>query len=397
MSKILELRNKRAELWESARNFLNERQDERGILSAEDTAAYEKMENDIVEMGKAIERLERARAIEDEMNRPTTEPILSDPGAAGVQGRASREYASAFWNMLRRGATPEARNALQVGADSEGGYLAPDEFERRLIKALEEQNVMRRLCTVITTESGDRKIPVLASGGNAAWTAEEAAYNESDMSFDQVVIGAHKLTRVMKVSEELLNDSAIDLEGIISEDFARCFGEKEEEAFLVGDGSNKPTGLLDASGGMTGGITAASATAVTFDEIFDLYYALKSPYRGRAVWLMNDMSVKLLRKLKDQNNQYIWQPSVQAGQPDMIMGRPLYTSPFMPQATSGNKAFVFGDLSNYWIADRQARNFRRLNELYATTGQVGFLSMERVDGKLVLPEAVKAITMKSGS
>ena len=174
-------------------------------------------------------------------------------------------------------------------------------------------------------------------------------------------------------------------------------GNKEEEAFFTGDGTGKPLGVLAATGGAEIGVTAASATAFTADEIFDLFYSLKAPYRKNAVFVMNDASVKALRKLKDSNGQYLWQPSLTAATPDTLMGRPVYTSAFMPALAAGAKAVLFGDLSYYWVADRQGRSFRRLGELFAPTGQVGFLATQRVDGKLILPEAVKVLQMKAGT
>ena len=288
-------------------------------------------------------------------------------------------------------------DALQVGTDSEGGYLVPDEFERTLVEALEEQNIFRTLAHVIQTSSGDRKIPVVASKGTASWVDEEGAIPESDDSFGQVSIGAYKLGTMIKVSEELLNDSVFDLESYISREFARRIGNKEEEAFFTGDGSGKPLGVLAAAGGAEVGVTAAATTAFTADEVFDLFYSLKAPYRKSAVFLMNDASVKALRKLKDSNGQYLWQPSLTAATPDTLMGRPVYTSAFMPAVAAGAKSILFGDLSYYWVADRQGRSFRRLGELYAPTGQVGFLATQRVDGKLVLAEAVKVLQQKAGS
>ena len=180
-----------------------------------------------------------------------------------------------------------------------------------------------------------------------------------------------------------------------SKEFARRIGTKEEEAFFVGDGSGKPTGLLSNSGGAELGVTATSATAITLDEIIDLYYSLKSPYRKNAVFLMNDMTVKAIRKLKDSTGNYIWQPSITAGTPDTILNRPVYTSSCVPALAAGSKAIAFGDLGFYWVADRQGRSFKRLNELFAATGQVGFIASQRVDGKLILPEAVKVLQMKA--
>ena len=291
----------------------------------------------------------------------------------------------------------EILNALQVGTDSEGGYLVPDEFERTLVEALEEQNIFRTLAHVIQTSSGDRKIPVVASKGTASWVDEEGAIPESDDAFSQVSIGAYKLGTMIKVSEELINDSVFDLEAYIAREFARRIGNKEEEAFFTGDGKGKPLGVLAATGGAEIGVTAAAAAAFMADEIFDLFYSLKAPYRKSAVFLMNDASVKALRKLKDSNGQYLWQPSLTAATPDTLMGRPVYTSAFMPVMAAGAKAVLFGDLSYYWVADRQGRSFRRLGELFAPTGQVGFLATQRVDGKLILPEAVKVLQMKAGT
>ena len=202
---------------------------------------------------------------------------------------------------------------------------------------------------------------------------------------------------MIKVSEELLNDSVFDLESYIAREFARRIGTKEEEAFFTGDGTGKPLGILAASGGAETGVTAASATAVTADELMDLFYSLKSPYRKNAVWILNDSTIKAIRKLKDNNGQYLWQPSLVAGTPDTILGRPVKTSTYMPAIAAGAKTIAFGDFSYYWIADRQGRFFKRLNELYAANGQVGFLGSQRVDGKMILPEAVKVLVQKAGS
>ena len=236
---------------------------------------------------------------------------------------------------------------------------------------------------------------MVATKGTASWIDEEGAFTEGDDSFGQVSIGAYKLGTMIKVSEELLNDSVFDLESYISREFARRIGTKEEEAFFTGDGSGKPLGILAATGGAETGVTAASATAVTADELMDLFYSLKSPYRRNAVWVLNDSTIKAVRKLKDGNGQYLWQPSLTAGTPDTILGRPVKTSAYMPAIAAGAKTVAFGDFSYYWIADRQGRSFKRLNELYAATGQVGFLASQRVDGKMILPEAVKVLAQKA--
>jgi len=396
MSKILELREKRAKAWDAAKAFLDSKRGENGLLNAEDTAAYEKMEAEVVSLGKEVERLERQAAIDLELGKPTSNPITNKPTTGDGEektGRAAAEYKKAFWNAMRN-KTPhsEVLNALSIGTDSEGGYLVPDEFEQTLVAALEEENIIRTLAHVITSSSGDKKIPVVASNGAASWVDEGASIPESDDTFGQVNLGAHKLATMLKISEELLNDSAFNLEQYAAKEFGRRIGRAEEEAFIGGDGTGKPTGFLTSA---QIGVTAAAAAAITLDEIIDLYHSLREPYRRNAVFIVNDMTVKAIRKLKDNTGVYLWQPSMLANTPDTILGRPVKTSSFMPALAAGSKAIAFGDFSYYWIADRQGRAFKRLNELYAANGQVGFLGSQRVDGKLILPEAVKVLQTKS--
>ena len=402
MNKILELREKRAKAWDATKAFLDTKRGTDGLISAEDEATYNKMEADVISLGKEIDRLEKQAILDAELNAPMANPLTGKPAASkldGKIGRASDEYRKAFWNAMRtragEGLDTTIRNAIQVGTDTEGGYLVPDEFERRLIESLQEENIFRRLANVITTSSGDRKIPVVASKGTASWIDEEGAIPESDDAFGQVSIGAYKLGTLIKVSEELLNDNVFNLEAYISKEFARRIGNKEEEAFFTGDGSGKPTGIFAATGGAQLGITTAGATAITLDEMLDLFYSLKAPYRNKASFVMNDATIKAIRKLKDGQGQYLWQPSVQAGTPDTILNRPIYTSSFVPTIEAGAKTIAFGDFSYYWVADRQGRVFKRLNELYAVTGQVGFVATQRVDGKLILPEAIKVLQQKA--
>lgn len=395
MNKIIELQEKRAKIWKQAKDFLDERQAKSDILSAEDNATYECMEKDVVDLGKEIDRLNKQAAIDNELNQPTTNAIVGAP-TLGKESGAKDQYDQSFWNMMRGNVSANVMNALKEGSDSDGGYLVPDEFENQLIQKLHQENVLRSISHVIQTSSGDHKIPVVASEGTASWLDEEAAYTESNSSFGQVTLGAHKLGTLIKVSDELLNDSAFDLTNYISTEFARRLGDSEEEAFLTGNGTGRPTGILNDSNGAKDGVTAADADAITFDELIDLFYSLKEPYRKNAVFLMNDSTVKAVRKLKDQNGQYIWQPSVQLGTPDMILNRPVFTSQYMPTLSAGNKIALFGDFSYYWIADRQGRTFKRLNELYAVNGQVGFLGSQRVDAKTILPEALTTLKMGAG-
>ena len=400
MNQILALREKRASLWDAAKKYRDAHIGSDGTMTAEDAATYDRMVDDVDRMKKEIDRLERQEAIENEMNRPVSQPIVNrpddgQPKEKEKRGTATDAYKTAFWNMVRaKTMSYEIHNALKIGEDDHGGYLAPDEFERTLVEALEEQNIFRQFAHVITTSSGDRKIPVVASKGTASWIDEEAAFPESDDTFGMLSIGAFKLATTIKVSDELLHDSVFDVASYIAKEFARRIGAAEEEAFFSGNGTGRPTGILNATGGAETGVTSAGAN-ISFDDVIDLYYSLRSPYRRNAVFMMNDSTVRALRKLKNGSGDYLWQPSVTAGTPDTILNRPVYTSSYMPTVAAGAKSILFGDMSYYWIADREGRTFQRLNELYAPTGQVGFLSFERVDGKLILPEAAKVLQMKS--
>ena len=395
---IIEMREKRAKLWNTMEGFLDTHRNDKGVLSAEDDATYTKMERDLDAMTNEIKRMERRDAIEAELNKPVNTPITETPDkGAGLKpekvGRASDAYKEDFDRHLRGRAL--LHNVLSEGVDADGGFLVPEDFERDIVSALDEENVIRSLAKVITTQH-ERKIPIATGHSTAQWTAENAAYTESNPSFGQKQIDAFKLTDLCRVSVELLQDSAFDIEDYLMKEFARAFGIAEEEAFCVGTGTNQPTGIFTAKGG-TVGVTAASATAITVDEVISLVYALKSPYHRNAKFLMHDATVSLLRKLKDSNGVYLWQPSVQAGEPDRLLGYEIYTSPYIPTAAAGALTVAFGDFKNYWIGDRAGRTVQRLNELYATNGQIGYVATERVDGKVILPEGIQLLKMKAGT
>ena len=394
---IQELREKRKKAWDTARDFLDSKRNANGVLSEEDSKTYDAMEQTIVDLGKEIQRLERQAEIEAEMNKATSTPVLgkpATPNATEKTGTASDNYKTAFWNSIRNRNWIDVHDDLHIGTDAEGGYLVPDEFERKLVEALTEENIFRQLATVIKTSSGDRKIPIVTSKGEAAWMDEEDAYKLSDDTFGQASLGAYKVGTAIKISEELLNDAAFDLPSYIAKEFARRIGAKEEESFFIGDGKGKPTGIFNATGGAEDG-TSTTGASITFDDVMELFYSLRSPYRKKAVWVLNDSTVKALRKLKDSTGNYIWNPSVQAGVPDTILNRPYYTSSYVPEIKAGAKCLAFGDFSYYWIGDRQGRSFKRLNEGFAMNGQVGFLASQRVDGRLILTEAVKTLGMKA--
>lgn len=399
MTKILDLMEKRAKAWNAAKEFLDTHSESGGNVSEEDAATYEKMEKEVTDLTKDIERLQRQEQIDQMLNQPTSSPLTSKPGSETQpeekKGISSKAYKTAFWDSIRRRNWFDVNNVLEVGTDANGGYLVPDEYERQLLQALTDENFFRSLAHVIQTQTGTHTIPIVASHGTASWMNENGLYPESDDTFDQITLSAYKLGTAIKVSEELMNDSVFDLEGYISTEFARRIGAAEEEAFLVGDGSKKPEGVFTKVSSSKEALTEISNTSINFDAMMDVFHSLRSVYRNSAVWILNDSTVKALRKIKDGNNNYIWQPSVVAGQPDTILNRPYRTSIYAPELAAGKVPILFGDFSYYWIADRQGRSFKRLSELYAANGQIGFLASERVDGKLILPEAVRGLSVKA--
>ncbi|MCR5599527.1 MAG: phage major capsid protein [Ruminococcus sp.] len=387
---INELRENRAKSWEAAKAFLDSHRTENGMLSAEDSAVYDRMEAEIIALGKEIERMERSAALEAELSRPVGSPLTNIPGSAidTKTGRASDAYKHSFLTALRSNFR-QVSNVLTEGTDTSGGYLVPDEYDERLIEKLDAENVMRSLGTVIQT-SGERKINVAASKPAASWIEEGGELVFSDLQFSQIILDAYKLSVAVKVSEELLADHSYDLEGWLINSFSRALANSEEEAMVIGDGISKPTGIL-TSGEV--GITTAG-NKIEADEIIDLIYKLKRPYRTNAVFLTADSTLAAIRKLKDSTGQYLWQPALTASEPDCLLGYPVYTSAFVPAVAAGKPVLAFGDMSYYNIGDRGVRSFAALHELYAGVGQVAFVCKERVDGKLVLPEAVQIMKMK---
>ena len=387
---ILELREKRNTAWNAAKAFLDSHRTENGTLTAEDDAAYSKMEQHIADLGKEISRLERQEAMEAELSKPVNTPLTSKP-ATGKQkeeksGRASDAYKSGMLTALRTNFR-KVSDVLQEGVDADGGYLVPEEYDHRLIKTLKDGNIMRHLGHIITT-SGEHKINLAATEPAAAWIEEGGALQFSDASFAQILLDAHKLHVAIKVTEELLYDNAFNLENYIIEEFGKALSNAEEDAFLNGTGVGQPLGLFAATGG--GQVAGTLTAALKADDLFDLVYALKRPYRKNAAFIMNDRTIALVRKFKDSNGAYIWQPSYQAGEPDKILGYNVYTSEYAPE-----DAIAFGDYSYYNIGDRGTRSFKQLTELFAGNGMIGFVAKERVDGKLILPEAVQILKLRS--
>ncbi len=389
--RVQELIEKRAKVWETAKNFVDTHEDKNGNLSAEDKETYSRMEAEIEELTNSIERQQRAERREQELSKPVNSPITGKPYKDEPQGevktgRASDEYKKAMLTALRSNFR-QVSNVLQEGVDADGGYLVPEEYDHRLIDVLTEENIMRGIATKITT-SGEHKINIAATKPAAAWIEEGEALSFGDATFEQKILDAHKLHVAIKITEELLYDNAFGLENYIITEFGKALANAEEDAFLNGDGVGKPTGIFDKTKG--GESIGTLTAALKSDDIFDLIYKLKRPYRKNASFIMNDATLAQIRKLKDNNGQYLWQPSYQANEPDKILGYNIRTSAFAP-----TDAIAFGDYKYYNIGDRGSRSFKQLNELFAGNGMIGYVAKERVDGLLILPEAVKILGLKA--
>lgn len=395
---ILELIEKRNKAWEAAKAFVETKRDKDGLLSEEDAKTYAEMEKHIKNLSAEIDRMQAMEAMESELKKPINTPITAKPMAAAPDqpkksGRASEAYKAAMLQALRSNFR-QISNVLSEGIDASGGYLVPEEYDERIIDGLTEENIIRKLGTTITT-SGEHKINIAATKPAAAWIDEGGTLTFGDATFDQINLDAHKLYVAVKVTEELLYDNAFQLENYLIQQFVKALANAEEDAFLNGNGTGKPLGIFAPTGGGQIGVTTASTTAITTDEIINLVYALKRPYRKNAKFIMNDQTIAALRKLKDNNGQYLWQPAVQAGEPDRLFGYEVLTSPYVPTIQAGAPVIAFGDFSYYNIGDRGTRSFAELKELFAGNGMIGFVAKERVDGKLVLPEAVQILKMKA--
>ena len=392
-----QLRERRMKLVSDQRQILKTADDAKRALTTDEMESFDKMNDAIDSLKHTIDRSEKVAAAEAELEQRITlaEPIETrTPETMSLavspqvmRGTASDEYRVGFENYIRgRLLNPDEQRALSEGTDSEGGYLVPDQWNDRIVLKLNEENVMRQLSTVIRTETGTFNIPVVSNSATAAWISEGGTITEADTVFANYTMAAYKAGRAMKVSRELLADQRFDLVSFITDDFVRSINTLAEAAYVDGSGS-APQGIIyNATVN-----SFAGATAITADEVIDLFHALKPQYRARAstAWLMADATIKLIRQLKDTTNQYLWQPGLRDGEPDRLLGKPVYASSHCPAAISGGKSVVFADFSYFWIGDRSGIEMQRVNELYAATGQVGFIGTFRTDSVLTNTEAAQ--------
>lgn len=389
---LAQLRAFLAELDGKMRAMLDENPS--GLTEAQ-AKEYDELEKSFDETQRKIEdavsRAEKAEKRQSFLQSEQRAPLTGGT-PAGIQSNGDDKaeiYRSAFWKGQSRKPLSEAETrALNEGTADKGGYLVPETFATTIISKLGEKSPMRALATVSISTSTEN-IPVEGDDGANGWIDETGSYPESDPTIGQVIMKAYKTGRIIKVTEELLQDSFSSIEAYIAMKFTKSTTKAEEAAFVSGDGAGKPTGfLIDAQIGKT----AASASAFTADEIIDLWGSLDEDYAMDATWMMNRNTLVKLMKLKDSNGDYLVSKGLN-GAPSTLLGRPIVLNKNMPDIGVNAKPISFGDMSYYFIKDRKAMSMKRMDELYATTGHVGFRIDKRVDGKLVLPEAVKVLKM----
>lgn len=370
---------------------LNDRaKSEKREFSADEQAKFNALDERFNTISAQIKRAEKLLEAERFMN---SAPSHETPSEQNERAIDESERTSAFFRMLAKspGEQHQLSRALGITTDADGGYTIPKAFASSVIEKLNKETLMRKISSVISTSS-TTQIPVEAARPEFKWLAEAAAFSEANATFSKIELNAHKCGGVIKLSTEILEDSSIDIESYIRNKMYDALSDLEEQAFLNGTGTNQPTGVCS---GLTASVTTATQTSVKYEEVLDLYYALAKSYRANACFIVSDSFEKQLRLIKDGNGLPIWQPALSAGAPNTLLGRPIYTSEFLPAVAKDAMPAVFGDFSYYQIADRGGISLQRLNELYAINGQIGLLIQKRVDAKLTLADAVKALKMKN--
>lgn len=402
---LQQLRDRRFDLWHEAKKFLDDHTDKDGKISQFDTDRYMIMEKTLRELDNAIELHTRRNERESNYNQLTTSPVLDSfkyDGATGkftygdFQMKSTNEYRKNFVNAIRSHFRDHTFvNMLSTTGD--GGYLIDDEMNNEIVMQLEQKNFLREISTTIQTQS-DRKIPILTNPPSCSWTAEGESINfDSDVAYTQTAIGAFKLTSSVKITNELLYDNNFDLVTHIENLFTESAARYEVDAMLNGQSSDtsRPTGIItEIAADSDMYISSSSANTISSDDVISLVYELPREYRKNACFVMSDETAAVIRKLKNGTQDYIWQQNYQAGEPELLCGYRVYTTPFMPQIASGNIALVFGNFRYFYIAERGQRTFRELRELFAANDITGFLMTERLDSRIIQKNAFRGLKIK---
>lgn len=378
-----EMRQRRAALIAEQRAYLDAHPD----FTSEDQAYIATMDTEIDGLENRIATEERLQNRMADL-ASTAGTQVETQATAPVNPLATDAYSDAFWNFVRGRVTPEIHNALTVGTDGSGGFTVPVTYEQRLIQGVVDENPIRQYATVRST-SNEGKIPSLLTRPTFTLIAEEGTFGESEPTYGQLAYDAYKFGGIIKVAEELLQDSMFDLPSHIADLYAVAAATVESGYFTTGTGSNQPQGFVTAA---QTGKTAASATAITADELIDLQGSLKAGYQKSARWAFEMATWTAIRKLKDSTSgAYLLVPGLRDGEADMLLGRPLMMVEDMASIGASAKPVAYGDFKYFNILDRTGISIQRLNELYAGTGHVGFRCWFRTDSKLEVAEAVKVL------
>ncbi len=395
--KIGDLLEERAALVEGQREILDTAETENRSLTAEDRQKYDQQGERISEIQDDVRRYEAQAEAEDFANKSERQaPSLDGDGEGGEtaeRGRASDEYRDAF-NAYARGEelSEEQRSTLNTGADVEGGYAVAEQWTA-LHERLRESGTMRQLAEVITTETGGplhipREKP---EGGDAAApgiVAEQEEIPDDADELDEVILNAFKFARITKASEEMVQDALFDVAGYVGRRLGFQLGRAANGGYVNGSGVGQPEGLFKGS---LVGLTLASKTAISSDEVIDLTYKVIAPYRKGACYLANDLTIGAIRKTKDSVGQYLWQPSLQQGRPDTLNGYPIYADPDVAVLGAINTNVLgFGNVQlAYTIRDVLGVAIKFLDQRYAEKDQVAWRGKLRTDGGIVDPNAFK--------
>ena len=349
-------------------------------LNEDEQTQYAALKAQRLELNARIERAEELQAEETKMavldnNAHKPAPMADEKPTDPIN---SKEYMAAFASVVssRRNQVPvDARAALTIGA-SESHFAVPEVYRKTMIAKLGAHNCLRQICNVITTTSTEN-IPVVTDNGAAGWVDELGTYPESDLTGERKVLGAHKLGRISKISEELLQDEAVNLETVLADAYAKSFGDAEETAMFSGNGVNKPNGLATQ---VTKSVEAAAVAAIAVDDLINLQHGVKRPYRAGGVWVMNDLTIAALRKLKNDKGEFIWQDGMREGEPDRLLGKPVFSTDSLAVPAASATSILFGDFKQgVDIGDRGTVYMQRLEELYAASGAIGFRMRARID------------------
>ena len=394
--------------------LVEEAEKEERNLSADEQERYDKM---VVEFEELFDREQRGTKLlgqELEVERTLATPIekrIGDDGDApatyeeyrelrsGAPRNEQPEYRSAFWRYMsdaNLSLEVEEMRALSKGTTTAGGYLVPIDMYNQIIRSLRFQGSFGSLATEIVTDSGETiNVPANTAHGVATWTAESISFTASDETFAQVALGAYKASTKIIVSEELLEDSAFSLDSFLATEFGERLGVLEETAYILGDGTGKPQGLLatDATANITLATAAVgNSTAFTYAGLVTAIFTLPVQYRNNASWIVNDGSARNLYLMVDGQQRPLWSVNVSETGPDTFLGYPIYTHPDVPAPAISKISALFGDWKRaYTIRRVSGIGLQRQNELHSDNGQVGFRAYERVDGKVILAAAAIAL------